>query len=565
MKVLLTAINAKYIHTSLSVRCLYRALKGRCDVQMAEYTINEQADAITGGIYRCGADVVAFSCYIWNISLVLQVCADLKQAAPNCKILLGGYEVSYDPETILRDHPAVDYILCGEGEASICELVDAWQENRLMDGIGGLVWRQGDQIHTNPPRQSFPPLDALPFVYDGGLDVQKGQIVYYETSRGCPYACAYCLSGAPGNVRFLSLERVKRELQFFIDNEVPLVKLVDRTFNADVRRAREIFRYLIQHPGKTRFHFELAGDLLDDETLELLKHAPPGLIQFEIGIQSTNQDTISSVSRNISFDRLSDKIVRLLAMGNIHVHVDLIAGLPYEGLDRFRQSVNQVLALRPHVLQLGFLKLLKGSRLRVDAAAYGYRYQPHPPYEVIANHWMSYADILELKDVEDILDRYYNSGCFSKAMAYLFGRQAGDCYAVLHHLAVYFRGNGLFDRSLPRQALYQVMAEQYAHFGISFLEALTWDYVQAHPGGNLPSWSPIQLDEEIRQKLHAYIGNAEWVGQRLPHLVGMHPKQIAKRVQLVPFSAGIYLFDQQAGVVLDVSQDFCCKNEEMPV
>ncbi len=472
MKILLTAINAKYIHTSLAVRCLYRALEGKCDVQMVEYTINEQADAITGGIYRYHADVVAFSCYIWNISLVLRVCADLKQAAPNCKILLGGYEVSYDPEAILRDHPAVDYILCGEGEHSICELVAALQEGRPLDGVCGLVWRQAEQIHSNPLSRFFPPLDTLPFVYDRGLDVNPGQIVYYETSRGCPYSCAYCLSGAPGNVRFLPLERVKQELQFFIDHEVPLVKLVDRTFNADARRAREIFRYLIQHPGKTRFHFELAGDLLDDETLGLLETAPSGLMQFEICIQSTNEDTISNVSRAISFARLEEKITRLLAKGNIHIHVDLIAGLPYEGLRRFRQSVNQVLALRPHVLQLGFLKLLKGSRLRAEADRYGYRFQPHPPYEVIANRWMSYSDILELKDVEDILNRYYNSGCFPKAMAFLFAQAEGDCYAVLHMLAVYFRGNGLFDRSLSRQALYQVLAERYKTFGVPFLEAL---------------------------------------------------------------------------------------------
>lgn len=556
MKVLLTAINAKYIHTSLAVRCLCRALEGKCDVLMREYTINEQINAITDGIYRCGADVVAFSCYIWNIGLVLQVCDDLKHISPGVMILLGGYEVSYDAAAVLRDNPAVDAVLCGEGERGICEFVEAAEGKLPMERVAGLVWRDGANIYQNPPRERFPVLDELPFVYDDSITALAGQIVYYETSRGCPYACGYCLSGAAGNVRFLSLERVKRELQFFIDRKVPLVKLVDRTFNADAARAREIFQYLIEHAGQTRFHFELAGDLLDDETLRLLKSAPPGLMQFEIGIQSTNQDTIAAVSRKISFEDLAGKIKQLMEAGNIHIHVDLIAGLPQEDLARFRQSVNEVLGLRPHVLQLGFLKLLKGSRLRAEADRYGYRYQQHPPYEVLGNNWMSYADLLELKDVEQVLERYYNSGQFSSAMAYLFEHWQGDCYAVLREIAIYFRENGLFGRALARDALYGVLAKKYQVLGVPFLERLAYDYARCHTGGSMPDWSPAQADMEMKKRLHAFLGNPDWVVRRLPHLAGMHPKQIAKRVQVLPVFGGMYVFDGQAGTVVNVTEDY---------
>lgn len=560
MNVLLTAINAKYIHTSLAVRCLYRALEGRCGVQMQEYTINEQQNAITGGICRCGADVVAFSCYIWNIDLVLRVCDDLKQINPDITLLLGGYEVSYDAAAVLRDNPAVDAVLCGEGEQGICEFVDAAEGKLPMEQVAGLVWRQGARICQNPPRAKFPALDDLPFVYDESMTELSGRIVYYETSRGCPYSCGYCLSGTAGNVRFLSLERVKRELQFFIDRKVPLVKLVDRTFNADVSRAREIFRYLIAHAGQTRFHFELAGDLLDDETLDVLKTAPPGLMQFEIGIQSTSEDAIAAVSRKIAFAPLAGNIKRLLEMGNIHIHVDLIAGLPEESLTRFRQSVNDVLALRPHVLQLGFLKLLKGSRLRAEAESYGYRYQQSPPYEVLGSHWLSYADLLELKDVEQVLERYYNSGQFSGAMAYLFAQKQGDCYAALREIAVHFRETGLFDRALSRDALYGILAEKYRALGAPFLERLAYDYARCHTGGNLPDWSPVRADMQLKQRLHDFIGDSDWVAYRLPHLAGMHPKQIAKRVHALPLFGGIYLFDGQTGTVTKVTRDFDTKD-----
>ena len=559
MNVVLAAINAKYSHTSLSVRCLYRALENRCTVQIQEYTINEQINAITGSLYRCGADVVAFSCYIWNIEMVLRICSDLKRVQPEVCILLGGYEVSYDAAAVLRDNPAVDAVLCGEGEQSICEFVEAVSGKRGMAAVAGLSWRDGARICQNPPRQQYPALDALPFVYDESITELRGRIVYYETSRGCPYACGYCLSGAAGNVRFLSLERVKRELQFFIDHEVPLVKLVDRTFNADVRRAREIFRYIIDHAGQTRFHFELAGDLLDDETLMLLENAPPGLMQFEIGIQSTCEETIAAVSRNISFASLSGKIARLLKADNIHIHVDLIAGLPWEDLARFRQSVNEVLALRPHVLQLGFLKLLKGSRLRAEADSYGYRYQQHPPYEVLGNNWLSYADLLELKDVEAVLEWYYNSGQFGRTMDYLFVLGQDDCYAVLREMASYCRGNGLFDRALSQDARYGALAACFRALGTSFLERLAYDYACCHTGGMMPDWSPAQADDGLKQQLHGWIGSADWVASHLPHLAGMHPKQIAKRVHALPLLGKIYVFDGRAGKAIPVTADFAEK------
>ena len=457
MKIVLVAINAKYIHSNLAVYSLRAYAAGfDCDIVIKEYTINQYTENILADLYLERADLLAFSCYIWNIEIVKELVSDLSRLCPDLPIWLGGPEVSYDPEVVLKHHPGVTGIMLGEGEATFADLLQHYLEGkRTLHEIRGIAYRDGTQIRNNGWRD-YMQMDRLPFPY-ADMKEFSHKIVYYETSRGCPFHCSYCLSSVDRMVRFRSMSLVEKELQFFIDNEVRQVKFVDRTFNCNKAHAMSIWRYIRDHDkGITNFHFEIGADLLDEEELDLLAQLRPGLVQLEIGVQSTNDRTISEVSRSMDLDRLANAVRKLQNGRNMHLHLDLIAGLPYEDLKRFRQSFNEVFVLRPDQLQLGFLKVLKGSRMYGDADQYDILYRDKAPYEVLRTRWLSYEDVLRLKQVEEMVEVYYNSHQFDCSVRYLL-HAFTDSFAFFEALAGFYEEKGLFGPARSRMQRYDYL------------------------------------------------------------------------------------------------------------
>lgn len=413
MKVLLAAINAKYIHSNLAVYSLRAyAQKYLAATEIGEYTINQQIDEILTDIYRRNPNVLCFSCYIWNISYVELLVRELPKILPDTEIWLGGPEVSYNAKDVLAQFPQVRGIMKGEGEETFLALLDYYHgKTDSLRQVAGITYRCGEEkqadsrgeIIENPWRQVID-LSSVPFVYSQ-TEAFQNKIIYYESSRGCPFSCSYCLSSVDKRLRFRDLEQVKRELQFLIDQEVPQVKFLDRTFNCNHDHAYAIWSYLAEHDkGKTNFHFEVAADLLNEKELQLIESMRPGLIQLEIGVQSTNEKTIREIRRVMKFEQVKAVVERIHAAGNVHQHLDLIAGLPYEDYESFHRSFCDVYALRPEQLQLGFLKVLKGSYMEEKAADYELCFQDRPPFEVLSTKWLPYADVIRLKRVEEMVE-----------------------------------------------------------------------------------------------------------------------------------------------------------------
>ncbi len=457
MKILLIAINAKYIHSNLAVYCL-KACAGELEaqVEIAEYTINHRKEDILADIYRRKPDVAAFSCYIWNREYTVSLIRDFHQIAPEVPLWVGGPEVSYDAPEFLEEFPQAAGVLAGEGEKSFAALVKAYARGGRAEDIPGLVWRGEDgRIHENLPAERID-MDEIPFVYKN-MEGFAHRIIYYESSRGCPFSCSYCLSSIDRQVRFRSLDLVLPELQFFLDQKVPQVKFVDRTFNCSHSRAQAIWRYIAEHDnGITNFHFEIGADLLNEEELRLLSSLRPGLVQLEIGVQSVNGTTIREIDRVTDLERLRRTVAAVRAGKNIHQHLDLIAGLPYEDYESFVNSFNAVYAMRPQQLQLGFLKVLKGSKMRAKAAEYEILYRQEPPYEVLSSRWISYGELLRLKGVEEMVEVYYNSSQFAHTLEALEGLFPHP-YAMFEALAGYYEREGLNGRSHSRLARLEIL------------------------------------------------------------------------------------------------------------
>lgn len=457
MKILLIAINAKYIHSNLAVYCL-KACAGELEaqVEIAEYTINHRKEDILADIYRRKPDVAAFSCYIWNREYTVSLIRDFHQIAPEVPRWVGGPEVSYDAREFLEEFPQAAGVLAGEGEKSFAALVKAYARGGRAEDIPGLVWRGEDgRIHENLPAERID-MDEIPFVYKN-MEGFAHRIIYYESSRGCPFSCSYCLSSIDRQVRFRSLDLVLPELQFFLDQKGPQVKFVDRTFNCSHSRAQAIWRYIAEHDnGITNFHFEIGADLLTEEELRLLSSLRPGLVQLEIGVQSVNGTTIREIDRVTDLERLRRTVAAVRAGKNIHQHLDLIAGLPYEDYESFVNSFNAVYAMRPQQLQLGFLKVLKGSKMRAKAAEYEILYRQEPPYEVLSSRWISYGELLRLKGVEEMVEVYYNSSQFAHTLEALEGLVPHP-YAMFEALAGYYEREGLNGRSHSRLARLEIL------------------------------------------------------------------------------------------------------------
>jgi len=433
MKVLLTAINAKYIHSNLAINSLKAYAKSyEKNIKLIEFTINNYMDDILMGIYKEKPDVLAFSCYIWNIQMVLEAAAELKKVLPNTKIWLGGPEVSYDAKRCLEEHPYVDGIMIGEGEETFLELmkyyIDGLDE---LANIKGLVFypnartkknlvleKQDNEIVSTGDR---PPMDMdlIPFVYED-MSLFENKIIYYETSRGCPYSCSYCLSSIDKRVRLRSTDLVTKELQFFLDHKVKQVKFVDRTFNCNKKHSIAIWQYIKEHDnGITNFHFEIAADILKEEEIQLLNTLRPGLVQLEIGVQSTNTETLKEIRRKMDMNLLANIVDKIHRGRNVHQHLDLIVGLPYEDMKSFQKSFNEVYALKPDQLQVGFLKVLKGSYMAEQSKTHGIVFRDYAPYEVLYTNYISYDQVLFLKQVTEMVEVYYNSGQFVSSIAYL--------------------------------------------------------------------------------------------------------------------------------------------------
>ena len=566
MKTVLVAVNAQYIHTNPAVRAMAVLLgqKGRANV-IIESTINNTARSLLAELYSAYSPgtVYIFSCYIWNIDMITRVAADLRRICPQAVLVAAGPQVSYHCDDFLAKNPAFDAVLYGEGEISTPMLIEALAAGGPVANCPGLYYRRADgaTAHTGPA--PLPDMDDLPFVYTDLAELAPtGRILYYESMRGCPFSCAYCLSGADGRVRTRALPLVFADLQRFLQAKVPQVKFVDRTFNARADHAMAIWDFLQQNDnGITNFHFELSGELLTEAMLARLQAARPGLFQFEIGVQSVNEETLADINRPFSFARLQKAVGGLLALGNIHLHLDLIAGLPHEDFASFGKSFDTVFALNPEQLQLGFLKVLPGSALEEKAEEYGLVASPAAPFEVLSTHWLTFGELQALHGVADLVDHYHNSGRFRQIMGYLLGHFASPfaCYLAFWQ---WYQAKGYHGRPLSKIGYYDILTDFMAASNILVTEQAKWlckyDVLANEKPRKVPSWVDVDITGGYYHTILAFLANPQAQEQYLPLYKGMEPKQTARLVHVEIFPAGCapgakpnetmaVLFDYRAG------------------
>lgn len=534
MKFLLVALNTKYIHSNPAIYSL-RSFAGEAlakHVELAEYTINNSLTEILAGIYKSKPDVIGFSCYIWNIQMVLELVTELSKLMPQTPIWLGGPEVTYDAPGLLQKYPQISGVMIGEGEETFRELLEYYvnQKGNLED-IPGLCLPGG---YTSP--RELTDISALPFLYQD-LDAFENKIIYYESSRGCPFRCSYCLSSIDKKVRLRNLDIVKKELQFFLDSKVKQVKFVDRTFNCNHEHASAIWRYILEHDnGVTNFHFEVSADILNDEEIELLAQMRPGLAQLEVGVQSTNPQTLEAIHRVMDVEKLAQIVEKVSAARNVHLHLDLIAGLPFEDYESFGKSFNRVYAMKPEQLQLGFLKVLKGSEMCERAGEYGIHYTDKPPYEVLFTKWLSFEDVLKLKRIEEMVELYYNSNQFVHTLQFLLGAFETP-FQMFEALADFFEENGYFVNSPARSYRYHVLlafASKYdgANEAI-YKELLTYDMYLRE---NLKSRPEFARDlQEYKEVIKSFYRQEEEERKYLPGYAEYDAKQMQRMTHLEPF------------------------------
>lgn len=564
MKILLTAINAKYIHSNLAVYSL-RAYAGsyKQQIELAEYTINHRIDFILQEIYKKKPDVLLFSCYIWNFSYVCQLVEEIHKLMPKLPIWVGGPEVSYECDTFLQEYPMVTGILRGEGEATFRELCRYYidqcsdrentkaergkteiegrhdrTENELSK-IRGIVYRNSRNEIVYTDERPALSMDDIPFCYEDLTEFEH-RIIYYESSRGCPFRCSYCLSSVEKSLRFRSLALVQQELQFFLDKKVPQVKFVDRTFNCNHQHAMEIWRYIREHDnGVTNFHFEISADLLTEEEIAYIGTMRPGLIQLEIGVQSTNPATVEEIRRVMDLERLEEVVKQVKAQRNIHQHLDLIAGLPFEDYETFQQSFDRIYSLHPQQLQLGFLKVLKGSYMYENRENYGLVYQGRPPYEVMETNWISYDEILKIKNVEEMLEVYYNSGQFELTMQILEKKFDG-AFEMFLKMGEFYEKNGLFFMNHSRirrsEILLDFVREHDPEHLELYKETLTFDLYYRENMKSRPSWA-MNVDlfkKEAKMLLDEVVEKCEQEESQI-ELQRKKQRKLGKLLHIEPF------------------------------
>ncbi|WP_148551400.1 B12-binding domain-containing radical SAM protein [Paraclostridium bifermentans] len=548
MKILLTTLNSKFIHTNLAIRYLNQMVKDieDIDVDIREYTINNELDFILKDIYANNYDVILFSTYIWNVNDIVKICNNLKKVNKNVKIALGGPEVTYDSEESMKKYDFVDYILYGEGELVFRDFVKSLKGDIDIKDVDGLVYRNNGEIVRNKPMKDIENLDIIPSPY---VDLNKAEyenrIVYYETSRGCPFNCQYCLSSTLQGLRYFSIDRVKSDLKALIDSRVSQIKFIDRTFNANKKFAMEIMQFLMENDNDyTTYHFEVTAHLLTEDMLEFLKGCKEGLFQFEIGVQTTNEKVLEAVGRRDDFSKLSYVVQKIASYRNIHQHLDLIAGLPYEDYNSFENSFNDVFNLGIEHLQLGFLKMIKGTGIRNNADEHEFRYKDYPPYEVLYNKYITYNEILKLKDIEEILERYFNSKNFVLSMRYIIHNYYKESpFKFFEDFATYFDKNGYFNMSQGKNQLYKILLDFYTekiNKNIElFTEIIKYDYTSLGKTSNVPGFmSKIEV-EDFKNRCHLFLQNEENILKYIPRFENTPAKQIIKHVHFEPFKYDI--------------------------
>lgn len=546
MKILLTTLNSKFIHTNLAIRYLKSYTKDLVDADIREYTINNDLDYILKDIYKNDYDVILFSTYIWNVLDIVKLCENIKKVKPNTIIGLGGPEVTYDSENAMEKYPFVDYILCGEGELVFRDLVMYLQGNKNIEDVEGIVYRNNGKIVVNRPKELLQNLDEIPSPYEN-LDPKEyeNRIVYYETSRGCPFNCQYCLSSTLKGLRYFSIDRVKKDLKALIDARVSQIKFIDRTFNANKKFAKEIMNFLMENDNDyTTYHFEVTAHLLDDDMLEFLSNCKEGLFQFEIGVQTTNQKVLDAVGRRDDFTKLSKVVKKIASYRNIHQHLDLIAGLPYEDYASFENSFNDVFNLGIEHLQLGFLKMIKGTGVRKTANEHGYKYKDYPPYEVLYNNYISYSQILKLKDIEEILEKYYNSKNFVLSMRYIiFNYYKESPFKFFEEFATYFDKNGYFDVAQGKNQLYKILLDFYNESinknNDLFNDILKYDYISLGKTSNIPQFFNKLDMEDFKNRCHVFLQDENNISKYLHNFENKPAKHIIKYVHFEPFKFDI--------------------------
>ncbi len=574
MKFLLVALNSKYIHSNPAIYSLraYAGVEYREHIEIAEYTINNQLQEIMADIYLKKPDVIGFSCYIWNWSMIQELLEEVHKLLPNVPVWLGGPEVSFDAPEILQKYPQVNGIMIGEGEETFKELVGFYvgnakscEANREADVNGTVADKMLDEKaktladiaglcipsgYTKP--RELTNISELPFLYDD-LEPFANKIIYYESSRGCPYRCSYCLSSIDKTVRLRDINVVKKELQFFLDHRVKQVKFVDRTFNCNHEHAMEIWRYIHEYDnGVTNFHFEVSADILKENQIQLLNQMRPGLAQLEIGVQSTNPDTLRAIDRVMNVERLEGIVDAINQGQNVHQHLDLIAGLPYEDYESFAESFNRVYAMKPEQLQLGFLKVLKGSKMHDCAGEYGICYMSKPPYEVLYTKWLSFDDVLRLKRIEEMVELYYNSNQYTHTIPFLV-RAFETPFAMYEAMADFYEEKGFFVNSPARAYRYHVLLEftkayDSKHEAI-YKELLTYDMYLRE---NLKSRPDFATDiTSFKEQVRDFYQKEAEERVLLPDYQQYDWKQLSKMTHLEPFYYPVW--DVESLLEADVS------------
>lgn len=550
-------MNAKYIHSNPAVYSL-KAYAGEAfkeHIEIAEFTINQRAETILAGIYEKKPEVIAFSCYIWNWNVIQDLIREIPKIMPDTPIWLGGPEISYSGEQIMKEYPCITGIMIGEGEQTFTELLDYYVNGKKnLSDIKGIVLaggRTGERELTD--------ISALPFLYEN-MEVFKNRIIYYESSRGCPYRCSYCLSSIDKKVRFRDIEIVKKELQFFLDQKVSQVKFIDRTFNCSHNHAMAIWKYIYENDnGITNFHFEIEGDIIREDEIALLNKMRPGLVQLEIGVQSTNPATLKEINRFTDFGHLKEVVEKIGRGKNIHQHLDLIAGLPFEGYERFKVSFNEVYALRPNQLQLGFLKVLKGSLMQEKAEEYGIFYTEKPPYEVLYSKWLSYEEVLRLKRIEEMVEIYYNSSQFTHTLLVL-EKAFKHPFALYEKLADYYEKNGYFVSSPSRayryEALLHFAAEADREKEELYRELLTFDMYIRENLKSRPAFAKEYGTE--KERIRDFYKKEEETPCLLKEYAEYNAKQTSKMTHMEPFFYPVWL--EQADEILAQAQEIQKEN-----
>lgn len=541
MRILLTTLHSKYIHSSLALQYLRNYCQNMVEnIDIKEYTINHDLDYVLSEIYKGKHEIVCFSCYIWNIAQTMSIARNLKKINPKITIILGGPEVSFDAQELLQMNPFVDYIVMGEGEVTFKELL-SYLTKRQGDlrTIQGIAYRMNESIFMTEERRLMQELDTISSPFANGLEGYDNRIIYYESSRGCPHNCRYCLSSTIKGVRFFSIDRVKKDMDIFLSARVKQVKFVDRTFNAKKSHCLEIMKYLHRNDnGITNFHFEITADLLDEEILDFLSSVREGLFQFEVGVQTTYDMTMEAIDRKVDFGKLSQTVKIIAGYKNIHLHLDLIAGLPYETFQRFRLSFDEVYHLKPEKLQLGFLKLLKGSGIRQDEQLHEYIYREEPPYEVLGNRYITYEEMLHIKMMEEMVEHYYNTHGFDHGIEFILNRFYDSPASFYLDLGQFWEAGGYHHTAHGRNALYEILLNFYAEKKWDeldyFCELLKLDYLKQGKSTVPHFFHPID-EEGFRNKIHQFLQSQDNVIKYLPQYEGLSAKQIIKKVHFESF------------------------------